>query len=140
MSPLNTIKEAIVQRLVKKIIALASDLSDEGFICATYLIEALPLTSDEKDHIKKTRELIREKHPGVKLIRRVLTHLSPNCRDHLAANLFVNGVILGQQKRARFEKENGIKPPFLLVISPTMRCNLSCYGCYAGNYSKKDDL
>jgi len=34
----------------------------------------------------------------------------------------------------------GFDPPVLLVISPTMRCNLQCYGCYAGRYSRTDDL
>ena len=27
-----------------------------------------------------------------------------------------------------------------MVISPTMRCNLNCYGCYAGSYDKGNDL
>ena len=27
-----------------------------------------------------------------------------------------------------------------MLISPTMRCNLNCYGCYAGDYSKEGEL
>jgi MoaA/NifB/PqqE/SkfB family radical SAM enzyme len=27
-----------------------------------------------------------------------------------------------------------------MVISPSMRCNLNCYGCYAGTYTKDDEL
>ena len=30
--------------------------------------------------------------------------------------------------------------PCLLVMSPTMRCNLRCTGCYSGLYSKKGEL
>ncbi|RKY00530.1 MAG: radical SAM protein, partial [Spirochaetes bacterium] len=28
----------------------------------------------------------------------------------------------------------------LMVISPSMKCNLNCYGCYAGDYSKDGEL
>ncbi|MDI6814872.1 MAG: radical SAM protein, partial [Dehalococcoidales bacterium] len=42
--------------------------------------------------------------------------------------------------RKQAEEKYGFLPPTVIVISPTMRCNLHCYGCYAGEYSKKDDL
>lgn len=45
-----------------------------------------------------------------------------------------------QEKREACRKEHGFEPPNLMVISPTMRCNLKCYGCYAGEYNKSDDL
>ena len=32
------------------------------------------------------------------------------------------------------------KIPYTILISPSMRCNLRCTGCYAANYSKKDDI
>ncbi|GAG96337.1 unnamed protein product, partial [marine sediment metagenome] len=51
-----------------------------------------------------------------------------------------NAMIQGQPKRLAFARKYGFNPPNLLVISPTMRCNLKCYGCYAWQYSKKDDL
>jgi MoaA/NifB/PqqE/SkfB family radical SAM enzyme len=44
------------------------------------------------------------------------------------------------EKRAAFANKYGFKPPRVVVISPTMRCNLHCFGCYAGNYDKADDL
>lgn len=45
-----------------------------------------------------------------------------------------------QEKREDFRKKYKFEPPNLMVISPTMRCNLRCYGCYAGEYSQADDL
>ena len=39
-----------------------------------------------------------------------------------------------------FREEHRVKPLDLIVISPCMRCNLRCYGCYAGQYSRADDL
>jgi MoaA/NifB/PqqE/SkfB family radical SAM enzyme len=55
-------------------------------------------------------------------------------------NLINNAMIQGQPKRIDFAQKYGISPPNLLVISPTMKCNLRCYGCYAWQYSKKNDL
>ncbi len=42
--------------------------------------------------------------------------------------------------RDSFEREAGFSPPLLLVISPTVRCNLKCKDCYAGMYAKEGDL
>ena len=43
-------------------------------------------------------------------------------------------------KRAKILEEEGTKVPFTILISPSMRCNLRCTGCYAADYDKKDDL
>lgn len=55
-------------------------------------------------------------------------------------NLINNAMIQGQPRRQEFLKKHGINPPNHLVISPTMACNLKCFGCYAWEYSKKNDL
>lgn len=55
-------------------------------------------------------------------------------------NFLANILVKGEVKRSLFKEEVGFDPPVLLVISPTMRCNLDCYGCYAGKYMKKEDL
>jgi len=49
-------------------------------------------------------------------------------------NFLVNFVVLSRGVRDRKEKELGIHIPNFMVISPTMRCNLHCRGCYAGEY------
>lgn len=53
---------------------------------------------------------------------------------------FANAVWYGMPKREKLFKEDGIKTPFVILISPSMRCNLRCTGCYAANYSKEDDI
>jgi MoaA/NifB/PqqE/SkfB family radical SAM enzyme len=45
-----------------------------------------------------------------------------------------------EERRAVFLKERGYDAPVFMVVSPSMTCNLRCYGCYAGEYSKADDL
>lgn len=77
--------------------------------------------------------------PGKKLLKRILIEANPNCKRKFISNLLVNSMILGNSQREGREKK-GLPAPFLLVISPTMRCNLHCEGCYAGSYTKEEDL
>lgn len=72
-------------------------------------------------------------------IKNRLPELHKNVRRG-AINFLTDALFYKSRVREAFAKENGFNPPLLLVISPTMRCNLRCVGCYAGMYSKKDDL
>ena len=45
-----------------------------------------------------------------------------------------------EERRNVFLRTYGYEAPLVMVISPSMRCNLRCYGCYAGEYNRADDL
>jgi MoaA/NifB/PqqE/SkfB family radical SAM enzyme len=70
--------------------------------------------------------------------KRAIAESSDRCRDKAAMNFFYNYLVVGYVKRKMFLEKHGFKPPYLLVVSPTMRCNLNCYGCYAGSYARND--
>lgn len=72
--------------------------------------------------------------------RKVVRERVENCGQKLVVNLLVNQMLLSGPKRRAFAEREGFYPLYLLVISPTMRCNLRCYGCYTGSYSRADDL
>lgn len=73
------------------------------------------------------------------ILRRALLQLSPNCRRRLIDNLILGQFLAGSVRRTQIRNE-GIRAPFFFIISPTMRCNLRCQGCYSGNYDPRDDL
>jgi len=73
-------------------------------------------------------------------LKKAAKDLSPSVTEKIAMNLINNAMIQGQPKRLAFARKYGFNPPNHLVISPTMKCNLKCYGCYAWQYSKKEDL
>jgi MoaA/NifB/PqqE/SkfB family radical SAM enzyme len=82
-----------------------------------------------------------KEHPALKIAQRILKELNPRCRRAFINNFLVNAVLEGNKKR--YKVVNGkreVLAPFTVLISPTMRCNLRCEGCYAGEYSRKDDL
>jgi MoaA/NifB/PqqE/SkfB family radical SAM enzyme len=46
----------------------------------------------------------------------------------------------GALRREEVRKKEGVTVPITYLISPTMRCNLKCTGCYASEYDRKEDL
>lgn len=73
------------------------------------------------------------------LAKRRLPDLAPEVQKSIL-NFITNQVFKGERRRQAFARQAGFQPPILFVVSPTMRCNLSCYGCYAGEYEKERDL
>lgn len=73
-------------------------------------------------------------------VQDMLTSTNKNCLKKFYANFAANALWYGVPKREKVGEENSTKIPFVMLISPSMRCNLRCTGCYAANYSKKDDM
>ncbi len=65
--------------------------------------------------------------------------ISRRSLEGLAINFLVDGLIVREEKRLQADLQ-GEAVPYALLISPTARCNLRCQGCYAANYSVKDEL
>jgi len=78
--------------------------------------------------------------PGTPWLKHLLTSVHPNVRRRYVAQFVTYVVFHDYYARYRLADGREIPVPALVVISPTMRCNLKCIGCYAGNYEKKDDL
>lgn len=117
---------------------LTSHATESRVILLTRVLERVARTQHHKAQLRYLRRLIEENHPSAQLVQR-LFHLHPSARRAVINGLGVNATWLGEVERRRFAREHGVRPPFLIVISPTMRCNLKCLGCYAGQYPKEAD-
>jgi MoaA/NifB/PqqE/SkfB family radical SAM enzyme len=73
-------------------------------------------------------------------LKRALAQANPNCRKKMIQNLIINEMVRGQAQRNWITEQLGYEIPLLLVISPTMRCPLRCYGCYSAEYARDSDL
>ena len=71
--------------------------------------------------------------------KEILAKGCPQCRTKVLDNLMVNA-ITGKRQRIQYHHRTGLQPPYSLVISPTMRCNLRCVGCYAAAYAKRAEM
>jgi MoaA/NifB/PqqE/SkfB family radical SAM enzyme len=135
------IENFTTKQVVHLILELLENISDENLVRLTYLGERL--TSDEEvlSGIAGVRRLLQESnHPAKGLFRRVLDYLSSrNCRI-LFESLFYRAWFVGGKKREEFEAEHGFRPPFIMILSPTLHCNLRCKGCYTLGYGTKPEL
>ncbi|GAA0070432.1 radical SAM protein [Clostridium sardiniense] len=73
-------------------------------------------------------------------IQDILKNTNKNCLSKFFANFVGNATWYGIPKREQQGEKYDTKIPYTILISPSMRCNLRCTGCYAANYSKKDDI
>ena len=137
---IQTLKNYTREKVLSYLLSMATNSSDETLIKMTHLMELIPKKVYYKDRIRWIRGMIRDKHPSIEFPRRILRDLHPNQRDKWISNLAINHLLNGTNKRKEWADRNGFYPPSTVVISPTMRCNLSCYGCYAGDYEKSLEL
>jgi MoaA/NifB/PqqE/SkfB family radical SAM enzyme len=94
-----------------------------------------------KDQDPEKRQLAADSmNMFFEMVKRNLPRLSTQTQRKLAFNMFFNHLTLGQETRDRYIAQYGEAPPFLLVISPSMKCNLNCFGCYAWEYDKSQEL
>jgi MoaA/NifB/PqqE/SkfB family radical SAM enzyme len=134
------IKDYTLVKFASTALLLLASASDEQLTKISYLAEFIPQKESYKEKIRWIRQLFRQGHPGLQIARRVMKDINPLHRHKIIQNFIVNQLLAGTNKRKEFEARTGTYPPDALLISPTMRCDLSCYGCYAGYYPREEDL
>ena len=84
---------------------------------------------------------LKENTPFHEIFLRVGRELSPRYKRKILTNLVYNHFYKGAAMRneIRSNPEERWMPNFV-VVSPTMRCNLRCTGCYSGLYLKDGEL
>ncbi len=137
---IQSLKNYTTEMVLSYLLSMATSSSDETLIKMTHLMEMLPKKDYYKERIRWIRGLVRDKHPSIEFPRRILRDLHPNQRDKWISNLAINHLLNGTNKRKEWADQNGFYPPSTVVISPTMKCDLNCYGCYAGDYGKSLEL
>lgn len=94
--------------------------------------------------LNKTEAVRDRKYGAAKMLfstfRKRLPTYAPEVQRKLALNMLYNSVHVGEKVRAKYREQYGEEPPFFFVISPSMRCNLRCFGCYAWQYRGQGEL
>jgi MoaA/NifB/PqqE/SkfB family radical SAM enzyme len=126
--------------VVKAMTSMLPRLSMKNLSRILYLADLLIRKEEYRSILKGFKAYVDQGHPATKLIDRVLHELSPNARFRIIYNLFIQALLYGTEKRDEMLEKEGFRPPLFFVVSPTMRCNLRCYGCYSGEYEKEFGL
>jgi len=135
---LQSLRLLLFKRALKSMLLLVY-LSDANLLRVVRSAKRLSFTKAYREQIDAVETLFRQNHPFVRLGRNILKK-SEKCRAKLVDNLLINALFVGNAKRTRFSQRNKLPAPWFFVVSPTMRCNLKCVGCYAAQYLKDNDL
>jgi len=126
----STVITGAIRTAVEGAIRAAPHMSDRAFVATFSGMMKNAGKAESREFITEvlleTKRLLSSpeyKQSTARLVRRIV-------RQH-------RGSLAG---RAAFIKRYGVRPLSFLVISPSMRCNLRCYGCYAGEYTRADDM
>jgi MoaA/NifB/PqqE/SkfB family radical SAM enzyme len=135
------LKPIILSKLLYLLVQLLSASSRKALINYTKIAEIATTREHYKRAIRKIRGMWESGHPSLRVAMKILHDASPNHKKKIIQNFIINQLLVGSTKRKLFSEQGGsFYPPGLLVISPTMKCNLNCFGCYAGMYRKDEDL
>ena len=96
----------------------------------------------EKQQIAREwiHDWLAEGRPGREFLERMLLNVHPNVRRRYLARMIVNIFFKNPESMEHCFQKYGIIQPQVMLVSPTMRCNFRCQGCYAASYERKDDM
>ncbi len=133
-------KEMLKRAIVKRVAAcISGKIEDLEKLILFYREHNFPPNAEMQNFIDKLAASIKNETNFAKIFLRLGKETSKSCREKFVTNLIFNQFVTGRAKREAFsEGENRI--PSFVVVSPTMRCNLNCPGCYSGLYAKRGEL
>lgn len=139
MSVKTNLYSTIQRKTIDQMLRLATSDNKRSILLAAQLAEKLT-PPHRKREVNWVIDQIREEKPTLQIARHVARDLNPNVRKAVIQSLVLNGMLQASSTRTAFTERTGAHTPIVLLISPTMRCNLVCEGCYAAEYSPDADM
>jgi len=130
-------QEAIINQATNILLGIQGKISKKAWAKLIRMAEGLDKDGIYAPAINAIHGAFEIDHPYLQFFD-ILAKKGPECRKKFINNFFLNAVFRGNRKRREFSLKNNTSKPFFFVISPSMRCNLHCLGCYAGNYPQKE--
>jgi len=140
------VKQVLLIRSLSLLFAVLSRIRNEkvfkwSYSLIAFLAEKLVKKDYYVEKIRWIKELFDGNHPSLTVAKKILRGTNPHHRKTILRAFIINQLLVGTNKRKEFSRKNGGDyPPGFFVISPSMKCNLTCYGCYAGYYDKTAEL
>ena len=133
MSGLYPVKTSVIRFFINYLFRVLKDDQETKFLRVIQGLKLIAPRADQRRTLEEIAGLIKNDHPSVRLIRRLIRESHPHARERLLNNLVINDILAGDWKRAQTARRLKMHMPAFMVISPTYACNLKCAGCYAGN-------
>jgi len=119
---------------------ITATASNKNLLKALTILEKFASIKWHHQGFSAIKQMIKADHPGIQATRRILQNANPAARAAILNNLILGCLLLGYRKRMDFYHKHGVAPPGTLMLSPTLRCNLKCYGCYSGTHARGQEL
>ncbi len=139
MNTSSQLKRISLIKFLTLALSLFSNSSKANLVRLTHLAEKIPQKDTYREKIRWIRGLFQEDHPSLEIAHRIIKEANPKQREMLV-HFLIDQFLEGTNRRKDFSLRTGYYPPRAMLISPTMRCDLHCYGCYAGNYPREGEL
>lgn len=142
MSVVEILQKTAKDALVKSGLRLLNSKNPEKSIdkLVTLVKKTIRKDKENLEKVERVEELYNTNPSIHELVTGIIKETNRNCMNKFFTNFFANAAWYGAPKRDKLLNDTGIKTPFTILISPSMRCNLRCTGCYASSYSKEDDI
>ncbi|SHE80515.1 radical SAM protein [Clostridium fallax] len=140
MKFVESLEKSAKEATMRKIYDLIDKDPEKNVDRIFYLAKKLVTDEDSKKGVEDVERYYHEMPSVKEFIQGVLKNTNPNCLKMFYQNFIGNAVWNGIPKRAKWMEKEDTKIPFVLLISPSMRCNLRCKGCYAATYPKDQGL
>lgn len=136
-----SLKDRIKYRAAGAVIRHIKKNPDKNFSRLLKLGSYFAKTHFSKKHTEKIRNLWQDKDNNTyRLIRRAIDSLSQDVITKIVISMLIKGVMEATTKQESLRKQHNINIPWAILMDPTAACNLSCKGCWAAEYGKKDNL
>jgi len=132
-------KRELGERILGRALGLLGSNPDKN---AKYFIKAIDrLASNERGEMVRNwvEDWLSEGKPGREFLSR-LGKINPNVRRKFVARMFVSLFFRDKALLENVKEKYGVSSPQCMVISPSMRCNYRCQGCYSASYERHDDM
>jgi MoaA/NifB/PqqE/SkfB family radical SAM enzyme len=133
------LRQFSVEQVIGLGLRILSSASDENLVRLAGVLEKIARSRTKKETIGAIKEAFKNNHPSIVLAKRLLKDLNPRCKKSIISYV-VNAIYADSTTRKQYQEQYGCPPPIVVLVSPTMRCNLRCIGCYANNYHRQEEL
>ena len=138
------VSDFVARQAARRVLPLVSRMSEKDLEGVLEVWEKLAPHEFATSVARTLSIKCREHDPMIELLRRAIRQTSPHVRETMVSSLLVKNLWFGSLRRHELLQQKvfgeRVAVPWLIIISPTMRCNLRCAGCSSRGNSTRDDL
>ncbi|MCL5290989.1 MAG: radical SAM protein [Actinobacteria bacterium] len=136
---LEEVKYRYVKATTPRILRFIGKSSRSLITGAFHFTELFGSTPSQRYMMRVMREAFKRDLPLSWTIKRLCATTNPTMRRKVA-NYISDAMTICQDRQKPYSNRYGVAPPYTILISPTMRCNHRCVGCFAGEYDSSSDM